>query len=375
MKTRLLIIIAMFVVDAFLFFPASAQYLGGTETNHITVDENEKQHDFTYRSSKVLKITGATFDADARSLVFTITSSDEFYEIMELEAPHQTFLDLFSAGTDCSSDKVIVLADGMEIDYKVYGGDSVMWRLTIPPKSSVLEIIGTHLVSQGPSAKIKDVDRHRIHSDRVLINGTFTDECGNPIENGNVILSINDVRNEETTNEDGQFEFNLLAKDMQPGTYWAGLNANKEFVQSFQYDVGINVYLADGKNAIVMIVCDHDKITVFKSTNNYPACVKYETALKLNERYWTVSMWFGGSGEESNADPERIVIRGNNALDVCSIVGLACPSKPVFFGERTDDNNIMITVSGIKVTNVKQNQTHTCLLSDELTPSECILRK
>jgi hypothetical protein len=46
------------------------------------------------------------------------------------------------------------------------------------------------------------------------------------------------------------------------------------------------------------IHCKENLIRVIKSSNGYPACVKYDSAVKLTGRGWTQSFWIGASGEE-----------------------------------------------------------------------------
>lgn len=118
------------------------------------------------------------------------------------------------------------------------------------------------------------------------------------------------------------------------------------------------------------IKCKPEFMLVIKNENNLPACVKWDSAVKLNARNWTVSMWLGAGGEESQIQTEK-VLRGKDALDVCVALKIPCPSSPIFTGEKIDENNVLVTMGGMDTFYVKQNKTHTCVSIEKTNFSDC----
>jgi len=263
--------------------------MGNMTTHQINIDSNEKQYVLTYISTGT-EITNVKYDADALSMVFSVSSAD-FIDHFELQMSPDTFYTLLSRGQDCLPQETLLLIDGQEVDSVIEQDGLVTWKFDIPPKTQVIELIGALVVGQGPSSKIKEFDQHRyITSQQISIHGKFVDECGNPIKDGLVTLSIEDSKlsTAETVSDDqGRFELKFAINDLGIDNYHATMYASKGFKQSFQYALGISIQSLEQANTAIIMICDNEKILVFKSSNNYPACVKPQSVTKLIERGWT----------------------------------------------------------------------------------------
>ena len=279
------------ILGILIILPVNAQYMGEMKTHQINIDSNEKQYILTYYSS-IAEITNVKSDADALSMVFSVSSDDLVIDHFELQMSPDTFFTLLSRGQDCMPQETFLLIDGQEVDFIIkQEDDSITWKFDIPPKTQVIELIGALVVGQGPSSKIKEFDQHRyISSQQISIHGKFVDECGNPIKDGLVTLNIEDSKlatKETVSNDQGHFELRYAINDLGINNYKATIYASKGFQQSFQYALGFSIQTLEQKNIAIVMICDNDKLLVFKSSNNYPSCVKPQSITKLIERGWT----------------------------------------------------------------------------------------
>ncbi|MGI0056218.1 MAG: hypothetical protein ACREAK_02455, partial [Nitrosarchaeum sp.] len=282
--------------------PVHAQYMiNSTKTDHVSIDFNNKQYDITYKSSDLVKITAVKYDADAQSILFSVTSDNEAYEIIELQVSPQTFLELLTMGPDCSPEETFLLANGVELDYKVYGGNSVMWRFAVPPNTIEIELIGASHIGQGYTPQIKGIEKiYQLFPEKqIVLKGKLLDSCGAPIKDWKIILSTTGLpmpRGFETVSDNtGSFEFTLSSSDLEGINIVKGvLYGETEYSRTPLYDIDFLIPIASLKqqieNSILPenLMCREKLMLIFKYDDS-PACVKPETIPKLIERGWVFS--------------------------------------------------------------------------------------
>ena len=292
------VMILIFSVSVML--PAYAQYIGNQSTGHITIDANNKQYDITYRIGEQQKITALKYDAEAQSMLFYISTDDEFIIQMELQVSPQTFTDLLTRGPDCAPEETFLLANGMELDYKILKGDSIIWKFDVPPKTTVIELIGSSPTGQGQFPQIKGIERtYQIDpGQQITLAGNFLDSCGAPIKNGTITLSTTGLpmpRAEQTMSDDeGRFEFKITSHDLEGINIVKGvLYGETEYTITPYYDIDFLIPIASLKQQIENgvqpenLVCREELVLLFKYNWN-PACVKPETERKLIQRGWGI---------------------------------------------------------------------------------------
>lgn len=273
--------------------PVHAQYLEA-KTNHVSLDVNGTQYDITYKSLDPLKINAVNYDSRVKSMVFSITSHDEYGDLMELQMSPQTFSELLTMGPNCLPKETFLLANGMELEYKVYEGDSIMWRFTVPPNTSEIELIGSNNVGQGIGPIISGIEKtYKINADsQIVLAGHFLNSCGAPIKNGTISLSTTGLpmpRMEQTISDyEGYFEFKILSHNLEGINIVKGvLYGETDHVKTSLYDIDFLIPISSLKqqieNSILSknLMCRENLILIFKYDDS-PACVKEEKHYYVN---------------------------------------------------------------------------------------------
>lgn len=219
---------------------------------------------------------------------------------MELQMSPQTFSELLTMGPNCPPQEAFLLANGMELEYKVYEGDSIMWRFTVPPNTSEIELIGSNNVGQGIGPIISGIEKtYKVNSDQqIILAGHFLNSCGAPIKNGIILLSTTGLpmpRMEQTMSDyEGYFEFKISSHDLEGINLIKGvLYGEADHVRTPLYDIDFLIPISSLKqqieNSILPenLMCREPLMLIFKPLKfTTPACVFPDSISKLNERGW-----------------------------------------------------------------------------------------
>lgn len=126
-----------FLIPSFAF----AQYTGGVEFYHLPLTVDSKQYSVLAQSN-TNHFTGATYDNEAGSLIFSTTSSDDFIDTYAITMNEKTFSELLVTDHAKTPDSMLILINGVKQPYKTFKEDEIVsWRFYVTTSSYEVELL------------------------------------------------------------------------------------------------------------------------------------------------------------------------------------------------------------------------------------------